>query len=470
MVVDTQYSRSFGMCDKVGYALGDLANCLTFTLCSTFFLKFYNEVVGVDAAIIGMFMMVCKFFDAFTDVAMGQIVDRSHPTKKGKFAPWMLRFSGPVALACFLMFGVWVKDWPMAGKIFWMIFTYILYGSICYTGVNIPYGGMANAISSSPKDRTELSNYRAIGSTIGGTVIGVVLPIIAFDKIKGSQVLKGDVVMWLSLGFSALAFILYLVCYGLTTERVKIYKKPEKFSLIKIFKTWFTSKSVLILIIATIIYITSTTYADTLKGYVFPNVLGSNDAWWICNLINLAITLVFAFVMVRFTNILGRKTLMVGGAFFSAIMFAVLAIMQTRNLIAYIVIFSFVMIGYAFMNLVCWAMVGDVIDDAELKNNKREDGSIYGAYSFSRKMGQALASGISGLLLQVVGVKAGETPTDPTVLKGIYNISTIIPAVLFAITGALFLFLYPLGKNKVLENTKTLKEVRTANEKNHPQK
>jgi len=37
---------------------------------------------------------------------MGQIVDRSRPGKKGKFAPWLRRMCGPVALASFLMYPV----------------------------------------------------------------------------------------------------------------------------------------------------------------------------------------------------------------------------------------------------------------------------------------------------------------------------------------------------------------------------
>ncbi|MGN1156520.1 MAG: MFS transporter, partial [Agathobacter sp.] len=138
--------RTFGIRDKVGYMFGDFANDFTFVLATLFLMKFYTDVMGISAGLVGAMMMLVKFVDAFTDVAMGQIVDRSPRTPKGKFAPWIRRMCGPVALASFLMYATWFKDMPMGFKIVWMFFTYLLWGSVCYTSVNIPYGSMASAI------------------------------------------------------------------------------------------------------------------------------------------------------------------------------------------------------------------------------------------------------------------------------------------------------------------------------------
>ena len=99
--------RPFGIKDKFGYMFGDFGNDFTFLLSAMFLLKFYTDVMGVSAALVGLMMMAARFVDAITDVTMGQIVDRSRPGKKGKFAPWLRRMCGPVALAsfsgCFLL-------------------------------------------------------------------------------------------------------------------------------------------------------------------------------------------------------------------------------------------------------------------------------------------------------------------------------------------------------------------------------
>ena len=81
--------RPFGFKDKIGYMFGDFGNDFTFILSSSFMLKFYTDVMGIHAAVVGVLMMAARFVDAFTDVAMGQIVDRSKPTKDGKFKPWL---------------------------------------------------------------------------------------------------------------------------------------------------------------------------------------------------------------------------------------------------------------------------------------------------------------------------------------------------------------------------------------------
>ena len=55
-----------------------------------FMMKFYTDVMGGSAGIVGLLMMAARFVDAVTDVTMGQIVDRSAPTKDGKFKPAQL--------------------------------------------------------------------------------------------------------------------------------------------------------------------------------------------------------------------------------------------------------------------------------------------------------------------------------------------------------------------------------------------
>lgn len=82
--------KPFGFADKVGYFFGDFGNDFTFMLSSMFMMKFYMDVMGVSAGIVGLLMMAARFVDAVTDVTMGQIVDRSAPTKDGKFKPAQL--------------------------------------------------------------------------------------------------------------------------------------------------------------------------------------------------------------------------------------------------------------------------------------------------------------------------------------------------------------------------------------------
>lgn len=108
--------------------------------------------------------------------------------------------------------------------------------------------------------------------------------------------------------------------------------------------------------------------------------------------------------------------------------------------------------------MICWALITDVIDDAELRNGIREDGSVYALYSFARKLGQALSAGLTGALLSMIGYTQ-ETAFTESVTEGIYNISTIVPAAGFLILALILWFWYPLHKSKVDENVRRLKEL-----------
>ena len=119
--------------------------------------------------------------------------------------------------------------------------------------------------------------------------------------------------------------------------------------------------------------------------------------------------------------------------------------------------------------MMTWAMITDVIDDSQLKFGVREDGLVYSVYSFSRKLGQALAAGVSGWLLEAIGYRTGkdgiQIGQSEEILDGIYNISTLIPALGFFALGLILWFWYPLRKGKVQKNTEALNKERGHSEK-----
>ena len=166
-------TKPFGIRDKLGYMFGDFGNDFTFLLSSSFLMKFYTDVMGVDGYIVGIIMMVARFVDAFTDVAMGRICDRSKMTPVGKFKPWIRRMCGPVVIVSFLMYQSGLSGLPQWAKIVYLTITYILWGSVFYTSINIPYGSMASAISDDPGDRQSLSTFRTMGGMFAGGVRGV---------------------------------------------------------------------------------------------------------------------------------------------------------------------------------------------------------------------------------------------------------------------------------------------------------
>lgn len=454
---------AFGMKDRIGYMFGDFGNDFTFILSSTFMLKFYTDVMGMSAAVVGLVMMLARFVDAFTDVTMGQIVDRSKPTKDGKFRPWIKRMCGPVAIASFLIYQSGFANMPYAFKLVWLIVTYLLWGSIFYTSINIPYGSMASAVSSDPTDRASLSTWRTIGATLAGLVIGAGTPLVAYVTVDGNPVLSGSRMTIIAGVFSVCAIICYLLCFKLVRERVPVPANDQKLDLIALGKSLITNRALLGIIVAAILLLLAMLGMQGMTGFVFPNYYKNTGAQSAVSLLaSLAALAVCAPLASKFAAKFGKKEMSIVSCLFGAISFLICLIVHPENVWVYVLFYVIAFIGIGFFNTVIWAMITDVIDDAEVKNGIREDGTIYAVYSFARKLGQAFSSGMVGGLLSMVGYTP-KTAFDPAVTEGIFKISCIVPIIGLTAVALALLFIYPLNKKRVEANVAELARRRGEN-------
>ena len=445
----------FGLRDKLGYLFGDFGNDFTFILSTMILLKFYTDVMGVDAYFVGLVMMVARFVDGFTDVAMGRICDRSRGTAAGKFKPWILRMCGPVAVASFLMYQSALATAPLAVKVGWLFVTYILWGSVFYTAVNIPYGSMASAISPDPAHRQSLSTFRTMGGTLAGLLIGVGLPLFAFQKINGKETLIGSRVTAVVGVFSVLAVGCYLLCYHLVTERVR--PEPTKTpSLRRTLANAVKNRALLSIIAASVVMLLAQLTMQTMAGYIFPDYYNNATAQSVSTLLMVGAMAAAAAVAGPLSRRFGKAEVSVTANLFAALICVVLFFLRPANVWVYVAFQTLCWLGLGLFSMVNWALITDVIDYAELQNGVREDGAVYALYSFARKLGQAAASGVSGVLLSVIGYTA-DTAQSPAVKGGLFTLSTLIPAGGFLALALVLWFWYPLHKRQVAANVAALK-------------
>lgn len=457
--------RPFGLRDKLGYMFGDFGNDFTFIFSSSFLMVFYMKVLGIPGAAVGTLFLVARIVDAFTDVTMGRIVDSCKPGKDGRFKQWIRRIAGPVAIASFLMYQSSMAGASMTMKMIYMYVTYLLWGSICYTAINIPYGSMASAITDKPEERTALSTFRGIGANLASLIIGVLGPIIIYTADEsGAQVIRnnGNIFPVVAAIFSVCAVICYYVCYKCTTERVKIEKDPNapQVTLAKTFATIFSSRAMLGIIGAALFLMLSQLLISGLNTYLYADYFGDIKALSSFTLINITLSLTLAIFVGKISKKFGKKEASIVATAFTGIVYVALFIFKIKNPWVYMITAAIGFLGLNFFNLVIWANITDVIDDSEVKNGKREDGTIYAVYSFARKVGQALAGGLSGYALQMIGYESAAKIQTPDVLSGLYTVATIVPALLFFCVTAVLLFVYPLTKKKVEENSAILRERR----------
>ena len=189
-------STKLSIREKVGYALGDGAANIGWRGVSTFLIFFYTDVFGINAAAVGMLMLIARTGDGVSDVLMGIIGDRTN-SKYGKFRPWVLWSAIPLGVILSLLFTT--PDFSPTGKIIYAYVTYIVF-TLVYTANNIPYGALMAVMTGDDKERTSIGSFRMVGAFTGGMIVqgallylvvyfGNVNPTIDLNKV-GNEIYK----------------------------------------------------------------------------------------------------------------------------------------------------------------------------------------------------------------------------------------------------------------------------------------
>lgn len=451
--------RPFGLRDKLGYLFGDFGNDFTFILSTMVLMKFYTDVVGISAGMVGTIMMAARFVDAFTDVTMGRLCDRSRVVPGvGKFRPWILRMSIPVAASSFLMYLSGVSRLPYAARVLYLLVTYILWGSVFYTAVNIPYGSMASAITADPGERQSLSTYRSLGAALAAAIIGVLLPMIAYEKVDGVETLIGRKVTLAAGVFSLLAIAAYLLCYALTRERVVPDQPPRQKPALHMLREALANRALISIIAASVVMLLAQLTMQNMGGYIFPDYYNNAGAQSASTVLMMGGILLSAAVVKPLAARFGKAEVAAASNLFAGLVSVVTYVLRPKSVWVFVGLQTLGWLGLGLFSMVSWALITDVIDDSELRNGAREDGAIYAMYSFARKMGQAVAAGVSGWLLTAIGYVPGASGGQTQdVLSGIFAIATLVPALGFVLLAAVLWWWYPLHKKQVEENAMRLK-------------
>ena len=398
--------KPFGIKDKLGYLFGDFGNDFMFIFANMYFMIFYTKVLGVSAAMVGTCFLVARCIDAFTDIAIGRIIDKSKPTKHGKFRSWIMRVAGPVALMNFLMYQHSLANASMTIKIGVMFATYILWGSIFYTAINIPYGSMSSVMTGDTKERASLSTWRTLGASFAGIIIGALTPQLIYSAdAAGNQIIDPQRFTVVVGVFSIAAFICYMLCFILTTERIKpeIKENQQSLSLIDTFKSLTTNKAMISMVVVSIVLIFSTLMGQTVNTYLCIDYFNNVNALSTLSIISLPIYLVVGALAAKLADKFGKKEVSMIGLMIAGGIFLVAYFMHIKNAYTFIAIYAAATLGTCIFSMLSWAFITDIIDYNELKTGERNDATIYGVYSFTRKLGQAVAGAVTGYALTLIG-------------------------------------------------------------------
>jgi GPH family glycoside/pentoside/hexuronide:cation symporter len=456
--IQGESKAKFGIKDKIGYMFGDFGNDFFFILASAFLMIFYTDVFGLSPKLVGLVFLLARVWDAFMDVLWGRFIDSRATTKHGKFKPWIIRMAPFLVFFGVLMFTK-IPGLPNQFYLIYALSSYIIWGSL-YSTVNIPYGAMASVITGNDVERASLSTFRSIGANIAGVVVGVVVPLVVFVNNKPDSTRF----FLVAVAFAVLAMICYSLCYFLSTERIiqtEAHREANKVGMGKTLATLMKNKPFIAFVSASLIMMITMLLQQAVNTYMFKDYYGNAKVLSFFNLLSVFSIIVVAPLVAPIIKKFGKKEAGTVAMLYSSVVYFLLAFIPVSNVYFFIVLMFIGNLGFYLFNFTLWAFVTDVIDYQEYLSGTRQDGTIYSIYSFTRKVGQALAGGLGGYALGALGyVKAPKQTLE--VATNIKEFALLAPAVGYLLIAIILLVAYPMTKKKLTQLASDLAANRAA--------
>lgn len=451
--------------EKIGYSLGDLAANLVFQTLVTYLAYFYTDIYGLkpeDASIITLIVGLVAGF-GFNPV-IGALADRTR-TRWGKFRPWILFTAVPLGIAALLAFST--PGFSYKGKMIYAAATYSLL-LLLYAANNLPYAALSGVITGDMGERNSISSYRFVAVMFAQFFVQVfMLPIIlsvgSGDKAAGIE----TVMTWLAV----IGSLMLLITFFTTRERI-VPTSEQKSSLKEDLKDlsenrpWIIMLTVTALIFITlamkggsyVYYFNNYVDEDALTSFISPitaffNSVGMNffgeDAksagFGLFNAGGIIMMIMGIAFSKKFADKYGKRDTFIASLFISTL-FVLCFILFPPKAVG-LMFGSQILHGffYGISTPLLWAMIADVADYSEWKNNRRATAIIFSAMMVGLKVGLSIGSSLVSSIIGHYGYISSEGAHNviqpETVAAGARMLVSIFPAIPFFLSCGLLMFL-----------------------------
>jgi GPH family glycoside/pentoside/hexuronide:cation symporter len=478
-------SQKISVVEKIGYSLGDLAANLVFQTLVTYLAYFYTDIYGLkpeDASIITLTVGLLAGF-VFNPL-IGALADRTR-TKWGKFRPWILLTAIPLGAAALFAFST--PDFSYKGKMIYAAATYTIL-LLLYAANNLPYSALSGVITGDMSERNSISSYRFVAVMFAQFFVQVFMLPIILSAGHGDKAVGIEVVMtWLAI----IGTVMLLITFLTTKERV-IPKPEQESSLSADLKDLKNNKPwIIILGVTTLIFITLAmkggsyvyyfnNYVDeaSLQQFISPitnffNSIGMNffgedprsAGFGLFNAGGIIMMIVGITFSKKFADKYGKRDAFIASLFISTLF--VLAFIFFPPKSVGLMFLSQILHGffYGIGTPLLWAMIADVADYSEWKNNRRATAIIFSAMMVGLKVGLSIGSSLVAYIIGQYGYISSEGAVSvlqpETVSDGAKMLVSIFPAIPFFLACGLLMF-YEINKKKEIEIEHDLKERRKA--------
>ena len=462
--------------EKIGYSLGDLAANLVFQTLVTYLAYFYTDIYGLSPKHASAIMLTVGLIAAFGfNPIIGALADRT-VSKWGKFRPWILWTAIPLGVISLLAFTT--PDFSYKGKVIYAVVTYTLL-LLLYAANNLPYSALSGVITGDMKERNSLSSYRFVAVMFAQFFVQVFMLGIIKSAGGGDKAIGIEKVMTV---LAIVGTIMLLITFFTTKERV-IPKPEQKSSLKEDLGDLVKNKPwVIMLTLTTLVFITL-----AMKGgsyvYYFENYVDKDNLATLIQPILDFLTsiglnhfgddpvsagfglfnaggIIFMIVGITFSKRLadkyGKRDVFALFLFISTLFILAFYLFPPTSVVLMFV--SQILHGffYGITIPILWAMIADVADFSEWKNNRRATAIIFSAMMVGLKAGLSIGGALTSYFLGVFNYVPNSVTQADSAINGIKLLVSIFPGIPFLI-GACLLFFYEINKKMEVKIESDLK-------------
>lgn len=385
---------------------------------------FYTEKVGVAAATVSLVLIIAKIIDAFTDLPMGRIIDKS-TNPKGKCRPWFLRMAIPFFIAVSLLFTV-PKGIGATGQLAYLLFTNILLTAFVFTAFSVPYSALPVFRTESSEERSMIQVTRNIFSYFFGAIP-------ALTVIPVTNMLGGTQSAWIKYGMVAglVGALLLLICYKTTRETSNATvnvseEKEEDIPFFKSIKMLVKNKYWLFAMITMLVYQIGYGISGASGTYYAKYIYGNDNLVAVggaIGMIGMLLGMVLAGPIVKKFGLTGSIRLV---TIVDVVKLVVMLIMP-RAFWLNTVLATIGSIPSIAGIAACGVMVNNCVEYNEHLYGVKMVGMTNSVVGFGTKVGAGAGAALVTLALSVSGYVSGAATQAPSVDYGIYTFAIYIP-------------------------------------------
>ena len=454
--------KEFGKKQFAAYGLGAVGKDMVYALSASYIMYYYQDILGLSATFVGFILMIVRVFDAANDPFMGVVVAKTN-SRWGKFRPWI--FTGTI-LNAFVLYALFAAP-AVSGKALMIYFAvmYILWG-MTYTMMDIPFWSMIPAVTSTTKDRENLSVVGRTSAGVGYALINV-FTVMAVSKLGGGIERTGFRLFALIIAILFVIFILF-TCF---TIREQKEENMQTTSVKEMFKALFNNDQAIITVV-TIVLINSALYiTSNLLIYFFKYDIGGTtwkDAYTLFTSVGgisqiLGMMVVYPILRSKLSNTIIFKLGLCLAIFGYAFLLALCLLGYSSVLPMLMVPGVMIFVANGILTVLTTVFLANTVDYGEVKTGHREESVIFSMQTFVVKAASGLAVFITGVSLDLIGLTSkdglGEgIPTFSSPLLGLRLLMTILPMIGLVLALVLFTRKFILTDEKAEQIRKQLEE------------